>query len=88
MTDESVCLDAPDYDSAKTPQVRIMACNEYERQRWSYDESAKLLKHVKTGMCLDLPSKANPDTLSLQKCDSSAKSQRWTFQHEDWLTSR
>lgn len=41
MTDESVCLDAPDAESAKNPQVRIMACNEYERQKWTYKEDTK-----------------------------------------------
>ncbi|XP_071520484.1 polypeptide N-acetylgalactosaminyltransferase 1-like [Panulirus ornatus] len=84
MTDESVCLDAPDADAAKEPQVRIMACNEFDRQRWTYDESTHLLKHIQSGMCLDLPSKSNPETLSLQTCDSYSKSQKWIFQHEDW----
>ncbi|KAK8747487.1 hypothetical protein OTU49_016412 [Cherax quadricarinatus] len=88
MTDESVCLDAPDADSAREPQVRIMACNEFERQRWTYDEQSRLLKHLMSGLCLDLPSKANPETLSLQKCDAYSRSQKWHFQHEDWTKSR
>ncbi|CAL4123648.1 unnamed protein product [Meganyctiphanes norvegica] len=84
MTDESVCLDAPDASHSKEPQVRIMACNEYERQKWTYDETKKQVRHLQSGLCLDLPSRANPDTLSLQNCDSYAKSQRWNFQYEDW----
>ncbi|XP_042203986.1 polypeptide N-acetylgalactosaminyltransferase 13-like [Homarus americanus] len=88
MTDESVCLDAPDADSSPEPQVRIMACNEFERQRWTYNEDNLLLKHLMSGMCLGLPSKANPETLSLQKCDSYNKGQKWIFQHEDWTKAR
>ncbi|KAK7075733.1 polypeptide N-acetylgalactosaminyltransferase, partial [Halocaridina rubra] len=84
MTDESVCLDAPDAESSKEPQVRIMACNEFERQRWTYDNDTHQVRHIMSGLCLDLPSRANPETLSLQKCDTYTKSQRWTFEDEDW----
>lgn len=39
MTDESVCLDAPDHDTQhKTPKVKIMACSGHDRQKWRYDE--------------------------------------------------
>lgn len=39
MTDESVCLDAPERDdSARQPKVRIMACSGTGRQKWSYSE--------------------------------------------------
>lgn len=41
MTDESVCLDAPDHDTQhKTPKVKIMACSGQNRQKWKYDEQA------------------------------------------------
>lgn len=88
MTDESVCLDAPDAESAKNPQVRIMACNEYERQKWTYKEDTKQVQHKQTGWCLDLPSKSNPDTLSLSMCDTYSTSQRWNFEHVDWAKGR
>ena len=67
MTDESVCLDSPDFERESRPQVRVMACNEFDRQRWTYDETTRLVKHIKSGLCLDLPSKMTPDTLSLNK---------------------
>ncbi|XP_068247231.1 LOW QUALITY PROTEIN: polypeptide N-acetylgalactosaminyltransferase 1-like [Palaemon carinicauda] len=88
MTDESVCLDAPDADASKEPQVRIMACNEFERQRWTYEEDSHHLRHIMSGLCLDLPARANPETLSLQKCDTYTKSQKWIFEHEDWTEKR
>uniref|UniRef100_A0A6A7FWV6 Polypeptide N-acetylgalactosaminyltransferase n=3 Tax=Hirondellea gigas TaxID=1518452 RepID=A0A6A7FWV6_9CRUS len=84
MTDESVCLDVPDSRTVKVPQVRIMACNEYERQKWTYDEEARHLVHVLSGKCLDIASVANPTSLTLSTCHHSATSQRWLFKHEDW----
>ncbi|XP_063600555.1 polypeptide N-acetylgalactosaminyltransferase 1-like [Penaeus indicus] len=39
------------------------------------------VQHKQTGWCLDLPSKSNPDTLSLSKCDSYSASQKWNFEH-------
>ncbi|XP_076046369.1 polypeptide N-acetylgalactosaminyltransferase 1-like [Oratosquilla oratoria] len=84
MTDESVCLDAPDASSSKDPQVRIMACNELPRQKWTYDEPSKQIRHVQSGLCLDLPSQTHPDTLSLQLCDSTLRSQRWIFEDVKW----
>lgn len=39
MTDESVCLDAPENDTHQTtPKVKIMACNSHIRQKWQYDK--------------------------------------------------
>ncbi|KAK4308027.1 hypothetical protein Pmani_020257 [Petrolisthes manimaculis] len=85
MTDESVCLDAPDSEATQDqPQVRIMACSEYDRQRWTYNDDTLLLKHVKSGLCLDLPSKSKPDTLSLGKCDGYNQGQKWVFEHVEW----
>ena len=81
MTDESVCLDAPDADHSKEPQVRIMACLELDRQRWTYGEASKQIRHIKSGKCLDLPSSSHPETLSLKPCTYKMK---WTFLHQDW----
>ncbi|CAK9812671.1 Polypeptide N-acetylgalactosaminyltransferase 3 [Anthophora quadrimaculata] len=53
MTDESVCLDAPENDTQhKTPKVKIMACSGHKRQKWQYDEQTKTFLHVSSGMCL------------------------------------
>jgi len=44
MTDESVCLDAPERDTQqKTPKVKIMACSGRERQKWQYNEQVLYL---------------------------------------------
>lgn len=84
MTDESVCLDVPDARSVAVPQVRIMACNEYERQQWTYEEEARHLVHLLTERCLDVAGPAHPTALTLNTCDKDKLSQKWIFQHEDW----
>ena len=61
-----------------------MACNEFERQRWSYDEAQQHLLHVKSGLCLDLPSPNHPETLSLAACRPANRGQRWAMEHVDW----
>lgn len=39
MTDESVCLDAPEHDSRhKKPKVKLMACHGFANQKWEYDD--------------------------------------------------
>lgn len=44
MTDESVCLDAPERDTRqKTPKVKIMACSGRERQKWQYNEQVRYI---------------------------------------------
>lgn len=44
MTDESVCLDAPERDTRQTtPKVKIMACSGRERQKWEYNEQVRSL---------------------------------------------
>lgn len=43
MTDESVCLDAPEKDhTTLQPKVRIMACSGQDRQKWSYNSNVSL----------------------------------------------
>ncbi|KAL7645696.1 UNVERIFIED_CONTAM: hypothetical protein RMT77_002573 [Armadillidium vulgare] len=84
MTDESVCMDAPDTQHSADPQIRIAPCTETDKQRWTYDEEEKQIIHLLSRLCLDLPSKDNPETLSLRKCDSSSLNQKWIFEHEDW----
>jgi hypothetical protein len=45
MTDESVCLDAPERDhSTLQPKVRIMACSGLGRQKWSYNDQVSCWK--------------------------------------------
>lgn len=37
MTDDSICLDAPENDTVGPMKVRIMACSGFTRQKWEYD---------------------------------------------------
>ncbi|KAA0191119.1 hypothetical protein HAZT_HAZT001487 [Hyalella azteca] len=83
MTDESVCLDVPESRTVPNPQVRLMACNEYDRQKWTYDEDTRHIVHVLSGKCLDIAGVAHPTALTLNPCED-IPSQRWTFKHDDW----
>lgn len=48
MTDESVCLDAPERDTRhEKPKVKIMACNGLQRQKWRYDQDVSKFR-IKT----------------------------------------
>lgn len=38
MTDDSICLDAPEKEGLGPMKVRIMACSLYSRQKWEYDK--------------------------------------------------
>lgn len=44
ITDESVCLEAPDRDTVnEKPKVKIMACNGSQKQKWRHDAQVNLL---------------------------------------------
>lgn len=44
MTDESVCLDAPERDTRnEKPKVKLMACSGFATQKWEFDKVVSLL---------------------------------------------
>lgn len=44
MTDEAVCLDAPDRDDPNAnPRVKIMACSGQKRQMWRYTPQVNII---------------------------------------------
>jgi Ricin-type beta-trefoil lectin domain. len=53
-TDESVCLDVPEYENDISPRVRILACSGFNRQRWTYDKEVRL---GNTGIKLTVPNR-------------------------------
>lgn len=85
MTDESVCLDAPERDhSTLQPKVRIMACSGLGRQKWSYNDQTFAMQHVSSGMCLSLPTSNSADgSLVLQACTQHV-SQQWQLEAVPW----
>ncbi|CAL8141125.1 unnamed protein product [Orchesella dallaii] len=89
-TDDSVCLDAPEFKDSVS-DVRIMACNTLQRQRWSYEKKTERLIHTASGKCLDLPSKKKLPVspvggiaLELRACDDKSKSQTWALEDIKW----
>lgn len=81
MMDESVCLDSP--EERKESSVMILACNEFTRQKWKYDIKTSHLIHANTKFCLDIPSKINVDSLTLQPCEKKS-SQEWLLESIEW----
>ncbi|OQR73705.1 polypeptide N-acetylgalactosaminyltransferase 3-like [Tropilaelaps mercedesae] len=81
MSDESVCLDSP--EGLADTAVVMIACQSIVRQKWSYESKTGALIHLKSRLCLDLPSKSGPDGLTLQNC-SGQKNQRWILEEAEW----
>ena len=78
-TDDSVCLDPPEFKRENDKIVRIMACNNLERQKWI--RHSKYIKHLLSGKCLDLN---NHNSLILKNCDNHSVSQEWEFDKINW----
>ncbi|KAF5296609.1 hypothetical protein FQA39_LY12437 [Lamprigera yunnana] len=84
MTDDSVCLDAPEKQVIGLPKVRIMACSGYNRQKWKYNKNTKQLIHLSNKLCLDLPpSKKYEDGLVLNSCTNNT-TQKWELESVPW----
>lgn len=82
MTDESVCLDAPERDTQqKTPKVKIMACSGRERQKWRYNEQTKVFLHLPSEMCLQATTEN--DTLVIAVC-TKHPDQQWILEPVLW----
>lgn len=43
MTDDSICMDAPEKIAVGPMKVRIMACSGFARQKWEYDNKVSVL---------------------------------------------
>ncbi|GAB6033350.1 UDP-N-acetyl-alpha-D-galactosamine polypeptide N-acetylgalactosaminyltransferase [Chamberlinius hualienensis] len=85
MTDESVCLDAPDYD-VDQPSIFFLACSFIERQEWKYETKRENIVHIASGLCLESrPSKSNAaaQKLILSRCND-LNSQKWKLHIFDW----
>lgn len=83
MTDESVCLDAPEKDTQHIkPKVKIMMCNGLERQKWEYNEETRKLIHKSSEMCLTVSSD-NKDGPVLSPCDENVD-QEWMLKSILW----
>ncbi|XP_043787723.1 polypeptide N-acetylgalactosaminyltransferase 3 isoform X3 [Apis laboriosa] len=81
MTDESVCLDAPENDTHQTtPKVKIMACNSHIRQKWQYDKQAQTFLHISSGMCLQSNNEEGPVIAACTK----NMDQKWLLESIPW----
>lgn len=81
MTDESICLDAPEHDTQhKTPKVKIMACSGHARQKWQYDKQKRTFLHVSSDMCLQF----NQDEGPVIAACTGDLDQQWLLESVPW----
>lgn len=84
MTDDSICLDAPEKEGIGAMKVRIMACSGYSRQKWEYDKHTQELRHLTNQKCLDISRPASSsDGLTIVNCNGR-KSQKWELESVNW----
>lgn len=84
MTDDSLCVDVSQLNADDSPvtngngraNVILIACSEQERQKWRIEFEANQVRHVSSGLCLDLKGKTR--YLTLRPCESR-KSQLFEF---------
>ncbi|KAK0097445.1 hypothetical protein PV326_001785 [Microctonus aethiopoides] len=83
MTDESVCLDAPEHDTRHDrPKVKIMACSGLSKQKWRYDEKTRALVHTSSGMCLHVGLGSNEGPV-IATCNGYIE-QQWKLETVPW----
>jgi polypeptide N-acetylgalactosaminyltransferase len=82
MSDESLCLDVPNYQDDKDASARFIACNQMERQQWQIDRDSYIL-HTASGRCLTYIPQGSSDPLMLQPCQD-LESQRFRLRKEKW----
>ena len=82
MTDENLCLDAPQYEEMDSG-VRFSSCSEQERQQWRVEEAGQII-HSLSGACLALPTAATSDQVTVQTC-SNSPTQQWILDKQAWL---
>ncbi|KAG5885741.1 hypothetical protein JTB14_007848 [Gonioctena quinquepunctata] len=84
MTDDSVCLDAPERIGLGPMKVRIMACSGFTRQKWDYDKKTKELRHLTNHKCLDVSdSKEFTEGLVISDCNGR-NTQKWKLESVPW----
>lgn len=86
MTDESMCLDVPNYqDESAEASARFSACNQMERQEWSFDDKTQVVTHKLTKHCLTYVPQGSSDPLVIKPCRTDlAEKQQFNFIANDW----
>lgn len=80
MSDESVCLDVN--SSTEQSAVLLIACAEFDRQRWRHEASSGQIVHVKSSLCVTLDKGGT--YLAIKKCRPSSRRQKWSMQVKRW----
>lgn len=81
MTDESMCLDVPNYQDENEASARFLACNQMDRQFWRHENNK--LVHIATGKCLTYLPQGSSDQLVIRQCGGQ-EGQNFQLVAEDW----
>ncbi|KAL1497219.1 hypothetical protein ABEB36_008215 [Hypothenemus hampei] len=84
MTDDSICLDAPEREGLGPMKVKIMACTLYSRQKWVYDSKTQEFRHLTNKKCMDIYiSDHTNNELVLRDCNGK-NTQKWALDPVAW----
>lgn len=78
---DSLCLDVPWAQTHDGNPAQVVRCNGTAAQRWTYDASARTLRHPQSGRCLDATGGTpvfEGQRLSVWDCHG-APNQRWSL---------
>ncbi|KAI6220091.1 Ricin B-type lectin domain-containing protein [Aphelenchoides fujianensis] len=65
--------------NADTKHVVMPDCS-HQTDKWTYDKETKLLRHERTGLCLDVDGVKGGDDVRVNSCDTQKNTQKWTFE--------
>uniref|UniRef100_A0A914XRQ0 Polypeptide N-acetylgalactosaminyltransferase n=1 Tax=Plectus sambesii TaxID=2011161 RepID=A0A914XRQ0_9BILA len=76
---ETTCTDAVQLNAAKTKAAVVVAeCSEKNLRVWEHKRDGQL-KHISSGLCLDLEGINSGDDIMLATCVDNKESQMWSF---------
>ncbi|KAF7382872.1 polypeptide N-acetylgalactosaminyltransferase 3-like isoform X1 [Vespula maculifrons] len=83
MTDESLCLDIVENDTQHTrPEIKIMACNGLDKQKWQYNVKRKIILHTMSKLCLQYVANRK-EGLVIADCNGNIE-QQWLLESVSW----
>ncbi|OQV25408.1 Polypeptide N-acetylgalactosaminyltransferase 1 [Hypsibius exemplaris] len=80
---EEYCADVSAH-ATDGSHVKMYPCHGKETQKWTFVQDGQI-KHTESGMCMDAVGLKNGDDIKVYKCDDSAVSQKWNFDHSMYV---
>ena len=98
MSDESMCLDSPNWEHDILPGLRFSSCQELDRQLWNLEQVNKTsflgainfktnqyrIIHRLSGKCVTVATGGTSDSLVLNKCTDNTDYSYWYLDQFSW----